>query len=148
VTAAALVASLRNRGVTLQPEGDRLRVRPTGLVTAEELEALRTHKAEVMALLAPPWIPPQLDPRTVEEVLGPAPDPRALLQLQHEVAATVASLRFDIQTGDVFRALRTVAGQPLADWLPAAGLAALLREDPVDDPRIRRASPAPCGPTA
>lgn len=52
MTAAALVAELRARGVTLEPRGDRLRVMPASAVTPDEVEALRRFKADVLALLA------------------------------------------------------------------------------------------------
>ena len=74
MTAAALVAELRARGVSLEPEGDRLRVRPTRLVRPEELAALRQHKAEVLALLVHPSSTVTLDPKTVAEALGPDTD--------------------------------------------------------------------------
>ena len=41
---AALVADLQARGVTLEPRGDRLAVRPVSRLTREELEALRRYK--------------------------------------------------------------------------------------------------------
>jgi TubC N-terminal docking domain len=52
VSAAELLAALRGRGVELQADGDRLRFRPVAAVTADELAALRAHKAGVLALLA------------------------------------------------------------------------------------------------
>jgi hypothetical protein len=52
VTASALVADLRRRGVTLEPRGDRLRYcAPAGVLTDADREALRRHKAQVVALL-------------------------------------------------------------------------------------------------
>ena len=48
---AVLVETLRARGVTLEPRGDKLRVVPASAVTPEEVEALRSSKAEVLALL-------------------------------------------------------------------------------------------------
>lgn len=51
MTAAALVETLRARGVTLEPRGDRLRVRPASAVTPDEVEALRRYKPEVLRLL-------------------------------------------------------------------------------------------------
>ena len=51
MSVAALVKMLRARGVTLEPRGDKLRVRPAGAVRPEEVEALRQHKATVLALL-------------------------------------------------------------------------------------------------
>jgi hypothetical protein len=51
MTAAALVATLRARGVILEPRGDRLRVMPASAVTADEVEALRRLKPDVLAIL-------------------------------------------------------------------------------------------------
>jgi hypothetical protein len=133
-TAAALVADLRARGVALETRGDKLVIRPTRLVTPEELEELRQRKAEVLALLArpaptaPAWTPPALHPATVAEVLGPEPDPAELLAVQHDVAAAVAGLRFEMQSGRVRPWLRVVRGRPLADWLPLETVARLLGE--------------------
>lgn len=59
--AVELLATLRARGVALEPRGDRLRVRPASVVAPEELDALRRHKAELLALLncqgLPAWPP-------------------------------------------------------------------------------------------
>jgi hypothetical protein len=62
--AAQLVQALRARGVILEPQGDRLRVRPASALSAEELEVLRQVKPEVLRLLAaqPAPTPPPLDP--------------------------------------------------------------------------------------
>lgn len=61
---ATLVETLLARGVTLEVRGDRLKVRPASAVTADEVEALRRHKAEVLGLLTP--APPgSLDMRAV-----------------------------------------------------------------------------------
>ena len=54
MTPAALVETLRARGVTLQPDGDRLRVRPAEALTPDELDTLRRHKGEVLRLLSAP----------------------------------------------------------------------------------------------
>lgn len=51
MTAAALVETLRARGVHLEPNGDRLRVRPASAVMPHEVEALRRLKPEVLRLL-------------------------------------------------------------------------------------------------
>lgn len=51
MTAAALVATLRARGVILEPHGNRLRVRPATAVMPEEVEALRRLKPDVLRLL-------------------------------------------------------------------------------------------------
>jgi hypothetical protein len=128
VTAAALVVELRSRGVTLEPRGDKLAVRPVQLVTPEELEALRIRKAEVLALLTVnPWRPPALAPRTVAEVLGPTPDPADLAVVEQHVAAELAGLRFEIQSGRLVSRPRAVWGRPLGDWLDLDTVAALLR---------------------
>jgi len=52
--AAELLADLRSRGIELETDGARLRWRPAFLVTEPELEVLRTHKAELIALLSGP----------------------------------------------------------------------------------------------
>lgn len=52
MTAATLVATLRARGVTLSPDGDKLRVRPAERLTPAELDTLRAHKVEVLRLLS------------------------------------------------------------------------------------------------
>ena len=79
--AAALVGDLQARGVTLVPEGDKLRVRPVSRLSAEELEALREHKAEVLAFLSAPSRPDPDPPRAPdatarrEPVTGAPHDP-------------------------------------------------------------------------
>jgi TubC N-terminal docking domain len=60
---AGLVGTLRDRGVTLKPDGDLLRIRPASMVSPDEKAALRVHKAEVLALL-------RSDPAEVVRVLG------------------------------------------------------------------------------
>jgi hypothetical protein len=52
MSAAALLAALRARGVQLAADGDRLRWRPREAVTAEERAALAQHKAELLLMLA------------------------------------------------------------------------------------------------
>lgn len=49
--AVALLADLRARGVELVAIGDRLRFRPASAVSGDTREALRVHKAELLALL-------------------------------------------------------------------------------------------------
>ena len=53
MSAQALVAELRTRGVELIPAGDRIRFRPASAVPPELVERLRAHKAEVLAILTP-----------------------------------------------------------------------------------------------
>ena len=50
--AADLVHALRARGVVLEIQGGRLRFKPRRAITAQELEVLKEHKAEVLALLS------------------------------------------------------------------------------------------------
>jgi hypothetical protein len=57
MTAEALVARLRERGVTLRPDGDQLVVSPVSAVQPDELEALRQMKPAVMQMLRPPQLP-------------------------------------------------------------------------------------------
>ena len=54
----ALISELRNRGVSLIPDGDRLRCRPRSVLTDQDLELLRAHKAAVLAALAGDDKPP------------------------------------------------------------------------------------------
>ena len=51
MTVGALIADLRARGVTLVPDGERLRCRPRAALSQEDLAALKAHKAEVLASL-------------------------------------------------------------------------------------------------
>ena len=52
MTAAALVADLRKRGVALAVAGDRLHWRaPKGVMIDEMREALRRHKPQVLEIL-------------------------------------------------------------------------------------------------
>jgi pyochelin synthetase len=53
MTAAALLAELRNRGAALAVVGDKLRVEaPVGTITPEIREALARHKATLLAMLS------------------------------------------------------------------------------------------------
>lgn len=56
-TLATLVADLQARGVTLEPRGDKLRVRPVSKLNSEDLEMLKVYKTEIMAMLAAPSSP-------------------------------------------------------------------------------------------
>jgi pyochelin synthetase len=59
MNAPALLDKLRSRGVEVFTDGHRVGVRPAGALTDDEREALRRHKADVLALLtAPPPAPP------------------------------------------------------------------------------------------
>jgi tRNA(Ile2) C34 agmatinyltransferase TiaS len=50
----ALLANLLARGIELQTDGARVRWRPAFLVKAAEAELIRSHKAELVALLQTP----------------------------------------------------------------------------------------------
>jgi hypothetical protein len=53
MTAAALLAELRNRGASVAVVGDRVRVEaPPGTLTAEIRQALANHKATLLAMLS------------------------------------------------------------------------------------------------
>lgn len=127
--AAQLVQALRARGVNLEPEGDRLRIRPASALSAEELEALRHVKPEVLRLLHAEHalcVPPP-DPETLREVLGPGPTPRDLEALHHELACALWDLR-ERQAGRLpWGGRLLVRGRPLADWLSLEEVAHILR---------------------
>jgi hypothetical protein len=131
VTAEALLSELRARGVTLEAHGDRLKIRPSTLVTPGEVERLRALKPEILALLvAQRAAPPSrltLDPTTVREVLGPKPDEHDLGILRLDVLAAVAWLEAEIQTGTIGQHRLLVHGRPLGDWLDLDTIAGLLK---------------------
>jgi hypothetical protein len=130
VTAAAeLLATLQARGVTLEPRGDKLRLRPADRLSPEDLDRLRALKPAILALLAPPPAPSSaLDPATLREVLGrDADNPHAVAYLRFDVLAVVRRLEQEIESGEITPGVRLVRGRPLADWLSLDDLAALLR---------------------
>ena len=98
MTAETLVATLRERGVTLRPDGDQLVVSPVSAVKPDELEALRRLKPWVMAMLRPSPQPALLpEPRHIEAFKialreawrlmaeGPDADPEACRRALNEV---------------------------------------------------------------
>ena len=54
MNADVLLAHLRDRGVVLVVDGDRLRCRPGSLLTAEDLAALRANKPTILDRLSAP----------------------------------------------------------------------------------------------
>jgi hypothetical protein len=126
MTPALLVETLRARGVVLRAVGDRLRVHPADAVTAEEVAALRLHKAAVLALLARVTTI-TLDRVTIMDVLGPQPDPHDLASVRLDVMQAVAQLEREIQAGALGQTPLLVRGHPLGDWLDLAEVARLLR---------------------
>ena len=96
--AVELVARLRARGVALKPEGQTLVIRPADAVRPEEVEALRLHKAEVLALLAPaPALTLNLE--TIREALGAAANSHAVACVHFDVLAAVRELEAGIVSG-------------------------------------------------
>ena len=73
MTAAALLQSLRAKGVSLWAEGDRIRFRaPVGALAEPDKEALRERREAVLALLSP--VPKcSLCGRTKAQIRGRAP---------------------------------------------------------------------------
>ena len=67
MTPAALLDELTRRGVTITPNGDKLRLRPAAALPPDLVEQVRAHKPEILTLLrqsrsspADPW-PSSLD---------------------------------------------------------------------------------------
>ena len=59
MSALALVAALRDRGITLSAVGGRLEVRPASALTGSDRDAIRAHAADLLAILtAPAALPP------------------------------------------------------------------------------------------
>jgi len=73
-----LLGELRERGVELQVQGDRLRFRPASALPPELLQRVARLKPELIALLAPPRAPEQkVEDLSVEEAdrREPTPEP-------------------------------------------------------------------------
>ena len=127
MNAVALVGMLRDRGVTLEPHGDRLRVRPARAVRREEVEALRRHKAAVLALLRS-W------PTSVSRI--PTAPTRDLIADYREVLARLWLLNMPDECGpprarqtDVDEARRLLAQQArLCDELGPGLASAVARQ--------------------
>jgi len=51
---ASVLQQVRNLGVDIRPDGDKLQLRPPGKVPAELIEAIRQHKIEIIAILTKP----------------------------------------------------------------------------------------------
>jgi hypothetical protein len=80
--ASDVISTLKARGVTLQADGDNLRIKGASRLTAEEKAALKAHKAAVLKALEPDsatapyqlciddraqlvWLVPNLEPAKV-----------------------------------------------------------------------------------
>ena len=50
----SVLLQVRSLGVDIRPEGDKLQLRPPGKAPAELIQAIRQHKAEIMAILTKP----------------------------------------------------------------------------------------------
>ena len=116
------------RGVTLEPRGDKLDVRPMSRVTAEERESLRQHKAEILALLAVPPLGARfsLDPLTVRGALGTCPDSAAVAAFEAEVLDAIGTYQTEVATGRIAARVLLVRGRPLADYLDLDTVARLI----------------------
>jgi hypothetical protein len=126
--ALELIARLRDRGITLEPDGGTLVVRPAAAVRPDEIEALKHNKAEVLALLSGParvWV--DLAPATIREVLGSEPAEHDVAMLRFDVVIAVRQLEAEIVTGTIGLRPLLVHGRPLGDWLDLADVARLLR---------------------
>ena len=77
MSAAALIAELRSRGITLVVLGDRLRFRPRAKVDARVLARLRAEKAALVDALRPPTLLQaeiclgNIDPRVLDPNAAP-----------------------------------------------------------------------------
>jgi len=120
--AVALLARLRARGVVLEPDGPSLVIRPADAVRPEEVEALRLHKAEVLALLAPVETL-TLDQETLRHILGPdTDDPHAVACIRFHVMASVREIEAGITTGHL-PPRRLIRGLSFGTaWANAAGI--------------------------
>lgn len=86
MTALALLAELRRRGVVLEASGDRLRYRaPSGALTAELRAALAAHKDALLEVLR------ETSPAPAESPRPPADAP--LASAAHVEASAVAAAR-------------------------------------------------------
>jgi hypothetical protein len=124
MTAVELVRNLQARGIELAPAGDRVRFRPGDAVTAEERDALRAHKVEVLALLVGPS-PASTDPAAVALRVAAFRDQLRTWQSNGQSSAPVLRLP-DLPA--VTRGHCVGCGEALADgrtWRCAACVAAL-----------------------
>jgi TubC N-terminal docking domain len=129
--ATALLARLRDRGITVLADGDRLRLRPGTALTPDDIEAIAAEKAELLRLVRAMSSPAQargvpLDPITLHEVLGPRPAPKAVSAVRQEILTAIATIEVGIATG-ALSPRQLVRGRSLADWLSLDYLAQLLR---------------------
>ena len=51
---ASVLQQVRSLGVDIRPDGDKLQLRPPGRVPTELIQAIRTHKSEIIAILTKP----------------------------------------------------------------------------------------------
>ena len=74
-SAAGLLADLSARGFAVAAAGDGLRVTPAGRLSEADREAIRAHKAELLALLLTPAAedPDAWTCRAIEQHLGEPP---------------------------------------------------------------------------
>ena len=94
-SAAEIITRLSARGVALTPDGDRLHARPASRMTADDLEAIRQHKPDVIRLLT--RMIEAADAVTDEPPRPLEPREKAMLarlvRLEHKVAGDREPLR-------------------------------------------------------
>jgi len=85
LTAAKVLSRVQGHGITLLPDGDRLRFRPAAALTPEMIDELRQHKEDILKILrrreevqqdTSPLIENASEVRQIaREVLGPVENP-------------------------------------------------------------------------
>lgn len=90
--------------------------------------AVTLPEGAAQATQSPPraWV--DLNPETVREVLGQAPDPHTLACLRFDVLAAFLQLEAEVVSGEIGQRALMVRGLPLGLWLDLADVARLLRE--------------------
>lgn len=157
MTASSLMASLTGRGVILSADGGRLSVdAPAGVLTEDDRDALRRHKAAILAILdgAPPPDDPGPDPasmpwppRPVELATWPTPYREAWGRRSAELED--AGVPWPESERTAFREVRAAmlaAGPSVELESPAAESPAPLTTPTPSVPASRR-TPRPVGPS-
>ena len=133
MTATALLARLRDKGIAVRVEDGTLRLRPASALSTDELAAARALKPELLRLLTNdhdyrPLHVPEPNLETVRAVFGVAPTTCDLEALRRELEMALRDLR-DRWAGRQHRGgTLFVRGRPLVDWLRLDDVASLLRE--------------------
>lgn len=117
--AVTLLENLTHRGVRLTPEPPKLIAEPSSLLTDEDRAAIRAHKPQLLALLAPQ---PAADAKPAAPAAADDPASEALAVLARLKGYTLPSGRMAAARATVER-LRPLLTVPDLD--PVAALAAL-----------------------